>query len=45
MESESDSVSVYREGAAERSATGLENRGGSKGQGFDSFTLLQLVPA
>ena len=31
MESESDSVSVYREGAAEWPATGLENRGGSRG--------------
>ncbi len=40
MESESSSSSSM-EGAAEWPATGFENRGGSKGQGFDSFTLLQ----
>ncbi len=33
---------LFEEGAAEWPATGLENRGGSRGQGFDSFTLLQV---
>ena len=41
MGSEVNSLSISEEGAAEWLATGLENRGGSKGQGFDSFTLLQ----
>ncbi len=41
MKSESSSSSSM-EGAAEWPATGFENRGGSQGQGFDSFTLLQV---
>lgn len=31
-----------KEGAAEWSATGFENRGASQGQGFESSTLLQV---
>ncbi len=39
MKSSSPSI---KEGAAEWSATGLENRGASQGQGFDSSTLLHV---
>ena len=43
MGSNVESLLLSEEGAAEWPATGLENRGGSKGQGFDSFTLLQRL--
>src|SRR3989304_7699032 len=35
-------IILDEEGAAGWPATGPENRGGSQGQGFDSFTLLQV---
>ena len=33
---------LFEEGAAEWPATGFESRGGSQGQGLDSFTLLHV---
>lgn len=44
MESDTNTSSTIEEGAAEWPATGFESRGGSQGQGFDSFTLLQPSP-